>query len=311
MAQTKAIVDKLLTNVSSAYIPTGYVSESVFAQIPVKQTSGKLGKYSNSHIRIQNTVMGGRGKARRVEIITRTDTNYNIERHGLEGLVTKDDEINVEKPFDAQKDEVIGLSTAIWLGKEKSLGDTLTDPAIITQKVTLSGTDQYNDFTNSDPIGDFLTARLTVRSASGMPPDTAVMDWAVANTLSYSPKILAALGYTANRAGQLSDQELAKAMGVQRLLIAMPSFNNSKEGQADSLTPVWGKHVVFMVAPTKAVPYQVSAGYYLTLIGESPRQVFKFPINNPPESTGVIVRDSFDYLLSNTAAAYLIEDAIA
>jgi len=311
MAQLNAQVDKLLTSVSSAYIPTGYVSESLLPNIPVKQTTGKLGKYSNQHLRIVNTLMAGRGEAPRYQTIVRSDTTYDIERNGLEGLVTPDDKANVEQPFDAEKDETIGLTTVIWLGKEKALADTLTDPAIITQTVQLSGTAQYNDFTNSDPIGDFLTARNTIRAAAGMPPDTAVMDWEVAQTLAYSPKILSALGFTQNRAGQLSEQELAKAMGVPRLLIAMPLFNSAQEGQADSLQSVWGKHVVFLVAPKKAVKYQVSAGYYITQIGKSPRKVFKAQLHNPPETTSIIVQDAYDFLISNAAAAFLIEDAIA
>jgi len=311
MAQLNAQVDKLLTNVSSAYIPSGYVSESLLPTVQVKQTTGKLGKYSNQHLRIVNTLMGGRGEAPRYQTIVRSDTTYDVERNGLEGLVTPDDRANVEQPFDAEKDETIGLTTVIWLGKEKALADTLTDPSIITQTVQLSGTDQYNDYTNSDPLGDWKIARATIRTAAGMPPDTAVMDWEVAQCLAYSPKILAALGYTQNRAGQLSEQELAKAMGVPRLLIAMPLFNNAVEGQSDSLEAVWGKHIVFLVAPKKAVKYQVSAGYYITLSGRGPRKVFKANLHNPPETTSIIVQDAYDFLLSNTGAAYLIEDAIA
>lgn len=311
MSQLKSIVDKLLSNVSSAYVPDGYVSESLLPQIKVKQTTGKLGKYTNQHLRVHGSLMGGKGEAKRVQTIVRGDTSYDVARHGLEDLVTEDDKRNVEKPFDAERDTTLGLTTAVWLEKEKALADALGDTAVLTQNVTLSGTSQYNDYTNSDPIGDFKTARATIRAAAGVPPDTAVMDWEVANCLAYSPKILEALGFTQNRAGQLSEQELAKAMGVKRLLIAMPVFNSSQEGQADSLGAVWGKNITFMVSPARAMPYQVSLGYYVTLTGESPRQVFKANVHNPPNATSVIVRDSYDFLISNVAAGYLIKDAIA
>lgn len=311
MAQLKAQVDKLLTNVSSAYIPQGYVSEIALPQIPVLQKTGLLGKYSDSHLRIETSLMGGRGEARRVETITRQTTTYQIESHGLEGVVTDDDRRNVEKPFDAERDEVIGLSTAIWLAKEKSLADTLTSSSVITQGVTLSGTSQYNDYANSDPIGDFKTARETVYNSVGVPPDTAIMSWPVFNCLAYHPGILDALGFTQNRAGQLSEPELAKAMGVKRLLVAMPQFNSAAEGQTDVRANAWGKHIVFGVMPMRAQVYQVSLGYYLTLQGRRPREVFKFEMNNPPRSTGIIVQDHWDMLISNASAGYLITDAIA
>lgn len=311
MSQTKAIVDKLLTNVSSGYAPQGYISEILLPKIQVKQKTGKLGKYTDQHLRIENTLMAGRGKARRVEPILRATDTYEVETHGLEGLVTEDDYANVEKPFDAEKDEVIGLSTMIWLSKEQALSAALTSTSIITQNTTLSGTDQYNDYTNSDPIGDFNTARQTVYSAVGTAPNTAVMDWLTFNTLAYHPGILDALGFTQNRAGQLSEPELAKALGVKRLLVADSQYNSATEGQADSRANVWGKNIIFCVAPERAQPFQTSLGYYLNMVGQKPREVFKFPENNPPNSTGIIVRDSYDQFLSNVSCAYLIKDSIA
>ena len=310
-SQNKAIVDKLLTQASSMFVPEGYVSEQLLPTIDVMQDTGKLAKYGNNHLRIQNTVMAGKGGARRVDVITRSQSTYEVEHHGLEGLVTEQDKRNVEKPYDAEKDETLGLSTALWLCKEKSLADTLGDTAVVTQNVTLSGTSQFNDYNNSDPIGVFKTARLAVRDGCGKKPDTAVMEWDVFNTLAYHPGILAALGFTQNRAGQLSEAELAKALGVKRLLVAEAKYNSAAEGQSDSLSNVWGNNIIFCVAPDRAVPYQVSLGYYVRIKGRPPRQVFKSQRDNPPESTGIIVRDSYDMFLSNLTAAYLVKDAIA
>lgn len=311
MAQLKAQVDKLLTNVSSALIPQGYVSEALLPKIAVVQSTGLLGKYGNAHLRIEHSLMGGRGKAKRVESITRSTQTYIMEQHGLEGVVTADDYRNVEKPFDAERDEVMGLSTLLWLGKEKALADSLGSTSVITQNTTLSGTAQFNDYANSDPIGKFKTARQTVRSGCGLPPNTAVMDWAVMNTLAYHPGILAALGFTYNRAGQLSEVELAKAMGVDKLLVAKAVYNSANEGQPDSIGAVWGKNIVFGYLPDAAVPYQKSLGYYLVYSDQKPRQVYKFAIDNPPNSTGIIVQDAYDMLISDVSCGYLIKNAIA
>lgn len=310
MAQLKAIVDKLLTNVSQAYIPDGFISESVLPLISVQQKSGLLGKYGKNHLRIEHSLVGGRGEYRRVEPIVRSSTTYNIESHGLEGLVTEDDYRNVELPYDAEKDETIGLNNLIWLNKEYALASTLTSTSIMTQNTTLVGTDQLSDYTNSDPLGVFKTARLGVYNGCGMPPNSALMSWEVANTLAYSTGILEALGYSFNRAGQLSDQELAKAMGVENLYIAKPKYNTAKEGQTDALSSVWGKHIVFFVAPTSAAPYQTSLGYRVALKGQQ-RRVFKYAVNNPPNATGIICDDSYDFLISDVGAGYLIANAIA
>lgn len=311
MSQLKAVQDNLLTNVSQMFVPEGYVSELVLPLVTSKEKTGKLGKYGKAHLRIEHALAGGRGQYRRVEPIVRTTTSYEVESHGLEGLVTEDDYRNVQLPFKAEEDEVLGLSTLIWLNKESALASTLTSTSVLTQNVTLAGTQQFNDYANSDPLDVFKTARLTVRDGIGLPPNFAVMDWKVANTLAYHPGILEALGFTQNRAGQLSDAELAKALGVEKLYIAKAMYNSAKEGQSDVLAAVWGKHIVFGYAPSKAAPYQESLGYRVALEGQSQKRVFKYNVNNPPNSTGILVDDSYDFLISNALGGYLVVNAIA
>lgn len=309
MAQLNAIVDKLLTDVSVGYFPTGYIADQVLPFKQVVQSSGLAGTYGKEHLRIERSYIGGRGKYRRVEAVSRSSTSYLIEGHGLEGLVTESDYRNVELPFDAEKDEVEGLTHKILLEKEKVLADTLTSASIITQNVTLAGASQYSQYGTSDPIGDFKTARETIYGACGLPPNKAIMDWKTMNTLAYHPGILDALGFTQNRAGQLSPAELAKAMGVEQLLIGMVVYNSANEGQSDSLAAVWGKNVVFYHAPDKPGKYQQSLGLQLGYADK--RRVFKFEGQNPPNSTKILVDDHYDWVLTDVACAYLIKDSIA
>lgn len=311
MAQFKALVDKLLTNVSNAYIPDGYISEMILPKLNVVQSSGKIGKYGSEHLRIVPTIMGGRGGAKRLDAVSRSSTSYFVESHGLEDIVTKEDFRNVEQPFDAEKDSVMTLSTVLWLGKEKALADTLMNPAIITQGQTLSGTSQWNDYTNSDPIGVAVTAKKTIRASTGVPPDTMIADWAVAETLRYHPKILRNLGYADNRAGSLTNDELAKALGMRRFLVGNVSYNSAKEGQADSLAPLWAKDVIFCVAPDSPSKMQKSLGYFVQISGQGPRKVFKEPTFNPPDGMKILVQDEYDMLLVDANCAYLVQDAIA
>lgn len=311
MSQLRAIVDKLLTDVSNGYMPKGYISEDLFPKVPSKQTSGKLGQYNKDHLRIENSVVGGRGKYRRVETITSTTKSYLIEGHGLEGMVTKEDYRNRELPFDAEKDETQGLTTVLWLEKEKALADTLTSTAIITQNTTLAGADQYNDYLNSDPIDDFNTARATILNATGFMPDTAAMDILVWNQLRFHPQMLDALGYKFNRPGGLSQDELAVAMGVERILLAQARYNSAAEGQTASLAACWGKHIVFGVFPKTTSKWQTAVGYEVRYDGEAPRKVYKESNFNPPGSTKILVEDHYDHLIAQAEAAYLIKNAIA
>ncbi len=310
-SQLKGIVDPLLTNVSSAYIPDGCVADTLFPPLKFSQYTGKLAGYGKSHLRIENTLIGGKGKYRQVESIVRSTTGFTIEGHGLSGMVSKADYKNVIDPFDAEKDETMGLSTILLLEKEKGLADAITSTATMTQNTTLSGTSQFNDYSNSDPVTQFLTAKNTIRLGCGAIPNTIIMDYYVAQILRYHPQLLDMLGFKWAKPGGLDDEELSKALGVDNITIPNAMYNSAKEGQTDVLASTWGKHIVMAVIPKSAQKYQISLGYNVRLDDGSPRKVYKQPVFNPPGSTEILVEDEYDMLLSDVTAGYLIANAVA
>lgn len=311
MSQLRAIVDKLLTGVSSAYVPKGFICEEVLPTVQSKQYSGLLGKYGTSHLRIENSVKGGRGKYRQVETRVYSTTSYLIEGHGLEGFVSKEDYANVEEPFDAERDETLGISTILWLEKEKALADTLNSTSIMTQNTTLSGSSQFNDYANSDVLGVTTTAQNSILNTVGVLPNLAIMDVAVWKVLRYHPQLLDALGFKWNRPGGMSQDEMAKALGVDKVLFGSARYESAKEGQASSLQSVWGKSLIFAVSPDKAEIMQKSVGYLVRPTGVQPRKVYKETNFNPPGSTKVLVEDEYDMLISDVGCGYLIASAIA
>jgi len=310
MAQNKAIVDKLLSNVSSGYQATGLIADQLLPEVKSVQKTGKLGKHGTAHLRIERSVTGGRGEYRRVETTARTTDTYSIESHGLEGLVTEDDYANVEQPFEAEQDETLGLTSVIALEKEKIFADSLLSTSIMTQNVTLTASEQYTNKLDSDPIDDFQTARSTVYDGCGLPPNAAAMSWKVWNILRFHPALLDVLGFKDNRPGGLNEAELASALGVQSLLIASGMYESAKEGQTSSLAPIWSDDILFYVRPAGPAKMQVSLGYQVKLASRMGRRVLKYNVNNPPNSTGIIVDDSYDLFLSNVKAGYLIKGAI-
>lgn len=311
MSQLKAIVDKLLTDVSQKYVPEDMVSEMLLPELKVKQSSGKIGKYGLAHLRIVSTVMGGRGGAKNLSVRQYASDSYFLEPHGLEDIITPEEYDNVEQPFDIESDVSETLTGVLFLEKEFALASTLTDTAVITQNVTLAGNNQLSDYANSDPIGVFKTARLAIHTNSGAIANTAVVPYQVAETLRYHPKILAALGFQYNRAGQLTDQELAVALGVKKVLIPNCNYNSAKEGQADVMAPVWGKNIVFCSVPESAGKKQKTLGYMVVKASEGTRKVYKAPLHNPPEAVSVIVKDTYDIVLTDVTCAYLVKAAIA
>lgn len=307
MAQTKAQVDKLLTNVSNGYFPKGYIADKVLPEISVKQKTGIIGAYGNEHLRIVDDLIGGRAEAKRVDAVQRkNEYQYRVLSHALEGVVTEDDYNNVEQPFDAESDETTALTHLILTNKEKALADSLFSTSVITQNATLSGANKWSDYAGSDPLSNFKTAQNTVLDGCGLMPNAAIISQKVFNTLQYHPKILSTLGYSQVRAGQLTQAEIAKAMGVDELLVGSVAYNASKKGQADSFAQLWGDDALFYVKAQGPAKMQVTLGYKLKLTS-GVRQVYRYNLNNPPGSIGLIVQDDYSFELVNTKAAYLFK----
>ena len=311
MSQMRAVVDKLLTGVSSAYIPKGFISEQVLPTIKSKQYSGLLGKYGTNHLRIENSVKGGRGKYRQIETRVYSTTGFLIEGHGLEGFVSKEDYANVYEPFDAERDEVMGLSTVLWLEKKRHWRTRFFRPAR-SRKTCRCRVPRSSATTQTRMCSEWSRLRRdTILNSTGVQPNLCIMDVYVYNVLRFHPQLLDALGFKWDRPGGMQESEMARALGVDQVLFGSARYESAKEGQASSLAAVWGKGIVFAVSPDKAAIMQKSVGYLVTPDGSQPRKVYKESNFNPPGSTKILCEDEYDMLISDANCAYLIATAVA
>ncbi|MCK5017207.1 MAG: hypothetical protein KAS32_09050 [Candidatus Peribacteraceae bacterium] len=311
MALLGATIDKLLTNVSRGLFhkESDFIAEKIFPILQVVQQSGKIGNYDQDHLRIVNTVMGGRGETPRIEVSTTSSDTYYVEKHGLSLVLAEEDFVNYDKPFDAREDGMLFLMNRILLGKEKAVADAFGDTAILTNNTTLTGTDQWSDYTNSDPLGDVKTARLAVKAACGKVPKFGQISWEVVETLRYHPAILENLGFTRNRSGQLSVAELARAFDLDQLYVGSVDYNSTNLGQTDSLANVWGDNFVLYHKPLRATKREQSLGFLVHR--KDNRKVYRNSMINPPESEIIQVIDNYDFVVTDVNCAYLIKDVLA
>lgn len=105
-------------------------------------------------------------------------------------------------------------------------------------KVTaLSGTSQWSDYVNSNPLSAILTAldQCLVR------PDTLTVSQDVWTTLRQHPKIVQAIYKTYQGAGTVTKQMLADILEIRQVLVGSGWVNTARRGQAPSLQRVWPK----------------------------------------------------------------------
>lgn len=310
MSQVNAMVNKLLTDVSNKYTITNPISDLVLPLIKVKQSTGLIGSYGYNHIRQENDLMGGKGKARQVDTADRKiDQVYRVTPHGLSDIVTEDDYANVEEPFDAEIDTTESLTSLVLINKEILCRNIMLSSTLIPSFVTLAAADKFSAST-SKPLDTFTLAAKTILDNSGAVANACAMSYAVFLYLRKHPDLLRALGYADARPGMLSIEEVKNALGLEYLFVSDAMVNTAKHGQAAVNQQIWGSDlVVYHRAPT-AGKNQICLGYQFKKIGKENRLVYRNPIGNPPEATEVIVKDDYGYEIVNGGAGYRILSAI-
>lgn len=111
------------------------------------------------------------------------------------------------------------------------------------KRITLSGTSQFSDYTNSDPISVIKAGLI---STTILTPNTMTMGREVWRWLSSHPKIVNAVKGNVTNAGIVTREqflELWGGEGITKLLIGDAIVNTAKPGQAPSYTRAWGKHI--------------------------------------------------------------------
>lgn len=314
--RSRARVDKLLTGVSLKQILEGTIANQVLTQATVKQQSGLLGKYDKSHLRIEHDLVGGETPYPRIATSVKTSDRYHLEKHGLSGVITEEDRENDELPFEPRTDKTQDLTDKIMLGRELALSTTLTDSAVITEgEDIVTSADRYDDYTSttSTPLEDFRAARKSIYDKTGkvveMPGGFAIVPWQVFDALKFHPNLIENIKHTVNMDAGLTFDQLKNAMGVSRILIPWAQYNNSVEGQADAMTAVWGNNIVFGYSPAKGSKRIETLGFDLKRRDNV--RVFRKAIDDPPNAEKILVDIEYDFFLTNTDAAYLIENAIS
>jgi hypothetical protein len=136
------------------------------------------------------------------------------------------------------------LSGLLMLDREIRVANTVfaagTYPG--ANQVTLSGTGQWSDFANSNPL-DALLAALDVPLFR---PNMVVLGQAVWTKLRQHPRLIQAANASAQTGGAITRQELAELLEVRDVLVGSGFVNTARRGQAPTFSRVWGKHCALL-----------------------------------------------------------------
>ena len=309
MANTPLFIDQALTNVSNAWFndENDLIADKLFPEVLVKKPTFKIGKYGKDGLRLpSNTLRTGESQAQRVSLTRGFEDIGPLQEHSLSDFVTREDYELTDDPFEPESDAVENMNSIMALVDEKDLATQLTDVSIVTQNTTLSGTDQWSDKENSDPIADLVAA---IKSAKFIKFNTIAMGREVWLELSQHPVLLDRLKWSER--GVVTEEafiSLLAPYGINKLLVGNAQENVGKEGLADEISSIWGKNVILAFVQPNPGRKKVNGGYKFRL--QNGRKVSR-EAQMDPDGTKLVNTDYYGHFLLSTDCFYLIKNAVA
>jgi len=252
--------DAILSNVSEMYRNAQFVGLEMLPVVAVKKESDNYYKYNSKadRFRVPNNLRAPKSDSKMIDWKVTTD-NYACKEYALNDLIDDREKNNADKPLNLKVDTVEYLSDVNLLAQEKRIVDLLTSTSVLTNYKTLTGTNQWNDYTNSDPVGDIETGKETIHGKIFRYPNTLLLGVQVYNQLKHHPDVIDRFKYTSK--GIITAAMLADLFEVEKVIIGQAGYNTANEGQTASYSYLWGKNAILGYIEKKPGIKKFSLGY--------------------------------------------------
>lgn len=292
-------VDQVLTQISVGWPNNGLVGERLFPAVTVQKQSDKYYTFGREGWLPEDDVRAPGAVAREVLGATvSTDTYFCVE-HALSIAVTDEERKNADSPLSPDRDGTEIITSKLMLGRERIIQTMVTTAAnyASTNTVTLSGTDQWDDYANSDPIGDLRTGKRAIHSRIFLEPNTLLIPYTTMSILEDHPDFLERIKYSERAI--FSPELLAAILGFGSVIVPGAGINTAPLGQAESLAYLWGNDVVMAYVPARPGLKIPAFGYEFVLEG----QVVDRWRENPRKSDIIRVSRCYDHKLTGVDAS--------
>ncbi len=297
------VVDPVLTTLARGYTNAEFVADVLFPFVPVIKESGKVPQFGKEAFKIWNTERAIRAKSNRISPEGRSTIDFVLDEHDLEYPIDYREE--EEDIFPLEEHATMVVTEGIRLRHEKMAADLAQNAANYPSgnKITLSGTSQWTDKSNSDPIGVIDDAKEAVRGKIGKRPNTMVIGAASFKAVKEHPQLIEKIKYS--QKGVLTVDLLKEIFDIPNIVVGEAVYVDS----AGNFTDVWADNVVLAYVPTtpaeKRTIYEPSFAYTLRKKGKP--EVDKYD-ENGGKIRVIRNTDIFVCKIVGAAAGYLILD---
>lgn len=221
------------------------IADSVLPRVPVPKKFVYTTYTVAQGYTVPDTKIGRKSEPNMVDF-GGTLVNAECVDWGLDDLVPNDEVAAWEAmPATGGPVNPIALSTMMLTGlvqldREIRVAGVVFNAANYSgaNQATLSGTSQWSDQVNSNPL-NAIAAALDVPLVR---PNTLVLGQQVWTQLRQHPKIVQAIGRSAQLGGYAARDQVAGLLELNQILVGSAFYNTAKKGQAPVYSRAWGKH---------------------------------------------------------------------
>lgn len=237
-------VDPELTQIAIGYRNRAMIAGLVLPMIqPLGQSEFKYQYYpKDQSFTVPNTLVGRRSQVPEVEfkgsLVPASTEDYGLE-HGL----PQKDVDNAPEGANLLGRTTEWLTNLIELDREIRVARKVFNPDTYaaSNKVTLSGSDQFND-PSSDPV------KLLLESMDGviMRPNHVTFGQGSWRNFRMHPKVVKATNRNSGDSGVAAREAVAELLEVEEIHVGRALVNNARIGQPANMQAAWGNHVAML-----------------------------------------------------------------
>lgn len=270
MATAPFVIVPALCAVAVMYRQGKRIADDVLPRVPVDTESFRYIKYSVADSFNAPDTRVGRLSAPNQITWGSSEQTDSVNDEGLDSPVPNKDILAWQKAREigqgmASQVDPLALATEMVMETVENRREVRAANLVFNassyganNKVTLSGTGQWSDYANSDPLvaikGYFDT--MLVR------PNIGVLGRLVATKLCMHPKVVGAVFKNGTTGGSVPIRALADQLELDDIYVGDAYVNTAAPGQAATMSRVWGKHAAFTFRDKQAnTRGKVSFGY--------------------------------------------------
>lgn len=309
---TARVINPVLTSIAQGLMQNSPVGAALFPMVDVAQRAGNIITFGREDFMQYSGLQRAPGGATKRVQFGYSGSQFALVDYSLEGSLPIEQLQEAQASANGFSIDMATLTLQKTLAimnlrleiAQATLATTLGNyPA--ANRVTLSGTSQWNDYSNSTPQTVVETAKEAVRAATGKRPNLMVLGPITFARLRQHPVIRDYIKYS-NR--EVATAEiLAEFFGVAQVLVG----DGVQSTDAGVLSDIWGKHAILAYTETASVANMGAPTFgYTYNLGGYPLVEEPYYERNPKTWYFPVTRSEAP-VIAGSSAGYFIQNAVA